>query len=867
MEKLTWSLGTVIGILFSIGNFIYAQENESRAVISVDTTQYCKTVQYVTTFSSTTATKAHGSISALDFSLDGKKLYSIIGLRPFSWDIPDGKEVEIHLTPHALDEMSEGISDFILYGTPRCMRYIPETQSFAVAFGPNNLLGPYISPALSVALFCISTGKIEAIQQCPVRDHSNNISCVEISKDGKWIVYGDYSYTSSCVTGFDISAGKTIFQANATGEFDRSNVPAAALSNPGDLAATGENDGSIRLFNLRDKGNFLREFRGHQGDVCCLSFSEDGKRLVSGAFDKTIQVWDVTKDNEKPIAHLGPLQSRPNFLAFRNENEIVCVGDGGFGCQEVLVWRYKEPVVLSTNPLIQLLNMDYSFEVSISQDGRYLAISEGDEKIDLYEFMTHTIGQYSSSETDVKEFLKAVAEGNLEVAERYLKTDPRLADEQDSLTALTHAVYSGEAMVDLLLKNGADPNKVSANSWPPLMTALFDGNIEVVEMLVSKGADVNFIDGYSNPLFHVLWKRDYDDATKKIIAEILLRSGADVNGKNKFGWTVLYDFIVMKQYQDKKDIIAWLIDKGADVNTQDNKGETLLNAAIKEGIYDIVQLLISKGARLDVMDSEMETPLHVAVDFNHGSLKMVEMLIENGADVNIAGKYGIRPLHLAPTKQMAKLLLAKGAPIDAKDNYGCTPLHGSARCSEMEMVQFFLAAGSKVDTLDGFEKTPLHYAAGSWNKEHQTETVAFLLAEGAKLNPVDHIGKTPLHEAAAGGTKETVELLIAKGAEIQVKDFGGKIPLHHAAYEGGQERVIEVLLAKGAKVDAKDNSGDTPLHLAAERGYIETVKVLIEHGSDVNARNKEGLTPLAKTKKRWLSEEVDEFLRSRGGTE
>ena len=56
-------------------------------------------------------------------------------------------------------------------------------------------------------------------------------------------------------------------------------------------------DNRIRLWDAAT-GRLVREFVGHDHSVRCLTFTADGKRLVSGSLDKSVRLWDVATGKE-----------------------------------------------------------------------------------------------------------------------------------------------------------------------------------------------------------------------------------------------------------------------------------------------------------------------------------------------------------------------------------------------------------------------------------------------------------------------------------------------------------------------------------------------------------------------------------------
>ena len=91
--------------------------------------------------------------------------------------------------------------------------------------------------------------------------------------------------------------------------------------------------------------------------------------------------------------------------------------------------------------------------------------------------------------------------------------------------------------------------------------------------------------------------------------------------------------------------VKWHLDQGADVNAP-YKDTTLLHTAAAYGHKEIVELLIEEGSNLNTKDDDGVTPLHDAV----GSLsqkEIIQLLITNGADINAKTKRGSTPLDWA----------------------------------------------------------------------------------------------------------------------------------------------------------------------------------------------------------------------------
>ena len=127
---------------------------------------------------------------------------------------------------------------------------------------------------------------------------------------------------------------------------------------------------------------------------------------------------------------------------------------------------------------------------------------------------------------------------------------------------------------------------------------------------------------------------------------------------------------------NKGDIetVKQYLDAGMDVNAK-HKGRTLLHAAAGRGREVIAELLIDNGANVNVKDALAATPLHEAA--NIGDNELVELLIAKGADVNANDIYGSTPLHKAAhrgRKAAVTLFISKGADVNAINRESRTPL-------------------------------------------------------------------------------------------------------------------------------------------------------------------------------------------------
>jgi ankyrin repeat protein len=194
---------------------------------------------------------------------------------------------------------------------------------------------------------------------------------------------------------------------------------------------------------------------------------------------------------------------------------------------------------------------------------------------------------------------------------------------------------------------------------------------------------------------------------------------------------------------------------GANPCVADEEGYFPLHVAVRENRYQVVALLLSKGADVNARSSVGETALHLV-----RNVKTAELLLSKGADVNARDtQFNMTPLFNADVK-VSSILLSKGADMEATSNEGHTPLAWSAYWDNLEKSRLLLSKGARVNAGAGKTKTALHIAA-NWGR---IELARLLIAHGADVNVRDDAGWTPLHWAAFEGGPDMVRFLISHGA-------------------------------------------------------------------------------------------------------
>ena len=427
----------------------------------------------------------------------------------------------------------------------------------------------------------------------------------------------------------------------------------------------------------------------------------------------------------------------------------------------------------------------------------------------------------SFSTPDTRERMRTLLKDRRAVAEVLLSAGADVSGLSSS--ALTVLARGGACeMAELLLDHGLNPNSMVSSAYriTLLHTAATAGSKDMVELLVTKGADVNAEDREGGtPLWYAKGKNHTD------VVELLNKYGA----RSDMPVQALLDAV----RDGKSEQVKSLIEKGANMNTRDYQGRTPLHLAAAKGYTDIAELLVKGGADINAKSDNLGTTALI-VAIQNGHRDTVKVLVANGADVNAKGVENQTALHCAAKRGdvgIGKILMAQGAQTEAKCKYGGTPLAWAAYEGQAEFAALLIEHGADIEAklLDG-RTTPLGRAVA----QGHLDAAKVLLAKGANVNTRPS-GRTLVHVAMHMGHQDMVRLLLTKGLQMP--------PIQEAAYFGDLD-TVKTLVAEGTEVNTKDEAGYTPLHCALCGGHKEIVQFLLGEGADVNAKAADDRTPL-----------------------
>ncbi|KAK2786337.1 hypothetical protein FQN53_006705 [Emmonsiellopsis sp. PD_33] len=254
------------------------------------------------------------------------------------------------------------------------------------------------------------------------------------------------------------------------------------------------------------------------------------------------------------------------------------------------------------------------------------------EEIRIWDTLPMEIRRIHSFELEAQDWTPlylASRHGYLGMVQLLLDHKSRINTDQYRCPALRAASINGHtAIVQLLLKEGANLNFQGKGYDDTLSIVSSRGHIEILQLLLQKGADVDSPSHpHGTPLFAAAAKGHTE------IVQLLLSRGAKITMTGESA-------LIVAAFRGRDDTVQLLLHNGADVNFLASSHTTALRSAASQGYTKTVQLLLDNGADVNLMSGNNHTALVAAVIEDHTDT--VRVLLQNGADVRI--RYGKRSL-------------------------------------------------------------------------------------------------------------------------------------------------------------------------------------------------------------------------------
>ncbi|PIG80286.1 hypothetical protein AARAC_011254 [Aspergillus arachidicola] len=410
-------------------------------------------------------------------------------------------------------------------------------------------------------------------------------------------------------------------------------------------------------------------------------------------------------------------------------------------------------------------------------------------------------------------------------------------------------------LAHLLLSWDIDASLADFDNMTPLHYAVATGNRQVADILLQAGVDIN-----------IGVERNFSTISMEARETTYQRrqppQTAEANITNAVGLTPLH----FAACSGHSAMTEYLLDKGANPNSQSHDGDTPLHIALNRGsLGSSPRRLANDDAWTDnrwqvelsadyISDYEGEEAreIHAYIDEQRSAVINI-LLARRDIDVNVANTALESPLHKLRYDQIdseviVQSLLEKGANAFARNWKGQRALHLACRAGSSMSVCKFLDWGCSITNKDSQGLTALHYAV----HQDRCDTVRIILnkdREGGRqlCLETDRLGKSLLHHhlQSCFCSLEMVTILLDHGVRVDDIDKNGDTPLSIYLRRfkfSCQPEICLSLLLQGAGALWTSPKGENLAHLAMHnwKAEVELLKVLSEYGVNLSATDKSG---------------------------
>jgi len=416
-----------------------------------------------------------------------------------------------------------------------------------------------------------------------------------------------------------------------------------------------------------------------------------------------------------------------------------------------------------------------------------------------------------------------------------------------------------------------------AGDWPSIQSALDNG--ADINTTIPAFHDYGNIDNMvgSTALDLAIHYEHWD-----VVDRLLEVDGINLEIENNDGTTP----ILRVCYRGNRDLVGKFRSLGCNLPHRDQSGKSALHISCSQGNYAVARyLLLEGGFTPNHVDNDGRTPLHVAVFTARKGHRLVELLLNHGADIHATTTdtyHRQTPLHFAirsGSLASIRMLLNRGSPLEDRDSRGRNSLHlALERISRnygniTTVMDELIGRGMSILDRDNQGNTPLDCCRnGRWN----TPAGQFLCTT-YRDQVVAQNGKTSLHFVLKNTTfrrtrvirrRPRVVAMCTEVGTLSVEMFRddilplfpptsiqtrsdraglGMLPLHVAAgKQGVPQQLLEMLMFDDACI-VRDNTGALPIHHACQASApLPAIQYLVDTGGEdtLRTRDSSGLLPL-----------------------
>ncbi|KAK4194217.1 ankyrin repeat-containing domain protein [Triangularia verruculosa] len=441
----------------------------------------------------------------------------------------------------------------------------------------------------------------------------------------------------------------------------------------------------------------------------------------------------------------------------------------------------------------------------------------------------------------------------------------QLMAELDAFSSNTELFFAWQTSLPVSKPPEERQYTLASGSHKPLHVAAHLGLTGWAQRLLDSGSDVNEVCNGFTPI-----QAAASAGNRLEMIKLLLEKGADPNSKSKWGVTA---FLYWIRHDQQLEGIQLFLQHGADpgIGTDPHDWKPLHLFAKDGNDPAVLDLLLEHGADINATEATFGfTPLHLLLAFREEAPQdLLLAFIKHKADINAENLTSARPLQMLATHGQVKnmeILLREGVvEIDDTDIQGTTALQEAIASWHIGAARLLLEHKANPNVIDTLQRTSLHLAC----RRGATEIAQLLIDHGCDVNIVDVHGWTPFFMALLGkneGNHKTSSLMLdvlvqreVSLADINKSGRSGRTALRQAASRGFDDIVSKLIQVSAERddaaalaIDAKDaKKGMAALHRAALGGHIECVRLLLEAKADASIQDSRSRTPLVVAYEQW----------------